>query len=100
MHEHNDDLQSLVQAETGRLRNILDSAPAALAKMIDAAAMAHARRVYAERMWSETGKRPDSPWLKVARDALRDYQSSLRLLLKHVDDAETPRDLFAITGRE
>jgi hypothetical protein len=101
MHDmHDDDLQHLMQVESNRLRNNLDSVPPSLAKVIDAAAMAHARRIHAERMWSEEGKRPDSPWLKVARDALRDYQSSLRLLLKHIDDAETPRDLFAIMRRE
>jgi hypothetical protein len=100
MHDmHDDDLQRLAQAEADRLRGILDGTPAALAKIIDAAAAAHARRVYAERMWGETGKRPDSPWLKTARDALRDYQATLRLLLKHTD-TEVARDIFASVGRE
>jgi hypothetical protein len=98
MHEHNDDLQSLVQAETGRLRDIFGDTCAPLTKVIDAAAAAHARRVYAERKWAED-RRPDSPWLKVARDALRDYQAALRLLLKHAD-TEVARDIFASIGRE
>jgi hypothetical protein len=89
-----DDLQRLTQVEADRLRGIFDGVHASLAKIIDAAAVAHARRVHAERMWSESGKLPDSPWLKVARDALRDYQSALRLLLKHAD-TEVARDVFA-----
>jgi hypothetical protein len=51
-------------------------------------------------MWDDEGRQPDSPWLKVARDALRDYQSSLRLLLKHADDTEDISDLFATMRRE
>lgn len=100
MHEHNDDLQRLAQAETDRLRGIFDGVHASLAKMIDAAAMAHARRIHAEKMWDDEGRQPDSPWLKVARDALRDYQSSIRLLLKHADDTEDISDLFATMRRE
>lgn len=83
----NKELESLALAEAERLRACLEGLNPLLERLIDAAAVAHARRILADRAWSEEGGRPDSPWLRASRDALRDYQAALRLLLKH---AETP----------
>ncbi len=80
-----EELESLAMSEAERLRGCLDGLNPVLERLIDAAAMAHARRILADRAWSDDGSRPDSPWLKVSRDALRDYQAALRLMLKHAD---------------
>jgi len=82
-----EELKLLAAAEAARLRDCLDGLAPLLEQLIDAASVAHARRVLAEQAWSDGGCRPDSPWLKVARDSLRDYQSALRLLLKHASSA-------------
>jgi hypothetical protein len=51
--------------------------------VIEAAGMAHARRILAEVVWVGTGAQPDSPWLREARDALRDYLAAIRLILEY-----------------
>ena len=81
----NEELDFLALTEAERLRGCLDGLNPLLERLIDAAALAHARRILADRAWAEEGGKPDSPWLKVSRDALRDYQAALRLLLKHAD---------------
>jgi hypothetical protein len=78
-----DELKLLAEAEARRLRDCLDELNPVLEQLIDAAAAAHARYRLAEQAWGSGGCKPDDPWLKVARDALRDYQAALRLLLKH-----------------
>lgn len=84
-----EELKSLALAEAERLRSCLEGLNPVLERLVDAAALAHARRILADRAWSEEGCRPDSPWLKTGRDALRDYQASLRLLLKHSETLTT-----------
>ena len=81
----NEELDFLALTEAERLRGCLDGLNPLLERLIDAAALAHARRILADRAWSEEGCKPDSPWLKVSRDALRDYQAALRLLLRHAE---------------
>lgn len=79
----NNELDSLARDEAERLRGCLEGLNPLLERLIDAAALAHARRIHADRAWREEGQRPDSRWLKVSRDALRDYQGALRMMLKH-----------------
>jgi hypothetical protein len=80
-----EELTILAAAEARRLRDCLDELNPVLEQLIDAAAAAHARYRLAEQAWSNGGCKPDDPWLKVARDSLRDYQAALRLLLKHAN---------------
>ena len=80
-----EELKLLAAAEARRLRDCLDELNPLLERLIDAAAAAHARHRLAEQAWSDGGCLLDSPWLKVARDSLRDYQAALRLLLKHAN---------------
>jgi hypothetical protein len=82
-----EELKLLASAEARRLRGCLDGLDPLWGQLIDAASVAHARRVLAERAWSDGGCKPDDPWLKVSRDSLRDYQAALRLLLKHANSA-------------
>jgi hypothetical protein len=82
-----EELKILAAAEARRLRDCLDGLNPLLEQLIDAASVAHARRVLAERAWSDGGCKPDDPWLKVARDSLRDCLAAMRLLLKHANSA-------------
>lgn len=81
------ELQNLIEIESARLREHLGDLNPILDRLVEAAATAHARHVAAEREWRREGSEPKSPWLKVSRDALRDYQSALRLMLKHATAA-------------
>lgn len=93
-----EELTSLGLAEAARLRESLGELPAALQRLVDATASAHARRVVAERQWLETGGGPTSPWLRVAREALADYQRGLRLLLQYARPPESVADPLAFLG--
>jgi len=86
-----EELKLLAEAEARRLRECLDGLDPLLEQLIDAASVAHARRVLAERAWSDGGCKPNDPWLKVSRDSLRDYQAALRLLLKHATSGDPLR---------
>lgn len=90
MHEQ---LLEIAAGEAERLRAHLADLNPLLARLVDAAAIAHTRRITADNNWMREGGRPDSPWLKVSRDALRDYLVAVRLLVKHSEPAADPLEL-------
>lgn len=81
-----DAIAQLADREARRLRETLGDVPLALHRLIDLAASAYARARHAEDAWRSEGADPTSPWLKLARDAHRDYRAALALLLRHVED--------------